>query len=254
MATTETTNKYLNLQHTSAAKVARMLNMSEEQLLDALRKLDPEFMFTAVSNALHKFSDRMDNLEPETLELLNAIADFSPDCREQMGDLYKADAAEIFQDPVKVQQLKDLFTKLKNTESLQQMHIDLTNAMESVAQEIIEDQQLYTQRLKESLQHSPQMQEAIKEHEHLTAKAISSKRDNAMFDPLRVIGHLLAVLIHMRFIVPMETKLYPLGFKHNDSEKDEFLDFNRKRFADSDVLPGAGPAPQGGALPPGLKF
>jgi hypothetical protein len=235
----------------------------------AVRNVDPEFMHTAVDNALQTVAERISEFEnspdPEvqqkavvrSLELLNAIGACSPHCSAKMGDLYNADPNEVLRDANKIAHLKALFAELTNTENLQQMHLDISNAMALAMTRANDEQQEYIKRLKNTAQHSPHMQEAIDEHEHLTEKAISSKRDNAMFDPLRVIGHLWAVLIHMHFIVQVEDEFYPLGFKHEISTNDEFLDFNRKRFAngsEGDVLPGAGPAAMSQGLPPGLKI
>lgn len=255
-------NTNLNLQRSPVAKAAKLLNISEEQLIYSARGVDPEFMFTAVNNAMQAYSKKVQNLENDsnpasqhksvndTLELLNVIAEFSPECREEMGDLYRADASELTEDPIKLERLKKVFNKLSNTKATEQMHVDLTNAMSQFAQEVLEDQKDYTQRLKESLSNSPQRKEALDEFEHLTNKSISSKRDNALFDPVRVIGHLLAVLIHLEFIVPVEQGLYKHGFGFDGKQPDEFLDFNSKRFADTDVLPGAAPvtAPVGPRL------
>lgn len=245
-------------------KTAKLLNISDEQLIQSLRSLDPEFMFQAVNNALQSFRHKMQSLEQDqdpasrqksvenTLELLNSIADFSADCRSEMADLYQADAKEVLQDPLKLQNLKNLFSKITDAESIQQMHVDLTNAMSQLAQQVLEDQQEYVNRLKASRDKSQQQQEALDEHENVTSKSINSKRDNALFDPVRVIGHLLAILIHMEFIVPLEQGLYAHGFNFDGKQPDEFLDFNSKRFANSDVLPGAPPvAPSAGPFKPG---
>lgn len=241
------------------AKLVKLLNFSEAekiQMQQAVRNMEPEFLYTAVDNALKTFASRVSEFEtnvPVALELLNAIADCSPDCRSKMGDLYKATPQDVLREPSKVAQLKSLFKELTQTDTLQQMHVDITNTMTLAMTRANAEQEAYTQRLKDTLKHSPHMQEALDEHEHLTGKAISSKRDNAMFDPLRVIGHLLAVLIHMHFIVPVEDEFYPLGFKHQIPTNDEFLDLNREMFANTDVLPGAGPAAMQQGLPPGLK-
>lgn len=250
-------------------KLVKILNFSEAeqiQMQQAVRNLDPEFLHTAVDNALSSFAARIAEFEnsadpkvrqkavTSTLELLNAVADCSPDCRARMGDLYQAAAHEVLNDASKAAQLKQLCEQLTQTESLQQMHLDITNTMATAMTRANAEQVAYTQRLKDKLKNSPHMQEAIDEHEHLTSKAISSKRDNAMFDPLRVIGHLLAVLIHMHFIVKVEDEFYPLGFKHEVPKNDEFLDLNREMFSNSDVLPGAAPAAMQQALPPGLKI
>jgi hypothetical protein len=252
---------------TKETKLVKVLNFSEAeqmQMQQAVRNLNPEFLHTAVDNALTTFASRIAEFENSSdpkvhqkavtsaLELLNAVADCSPDCRTRMGDLYKASAQEVLNDAAKVAQLKELFAQLTQTEALQQMHLDITNTMATAMTRANAEQEAYTQRLKDKLKNSPHMQEAIDEHEHLTSKAISSKRDNAMFDPLRVIGHLFAVLIHMHFIVAVEDEFYPLGFKHEIPKNDEFLDLNREMFANTDVLPGAMPAMQQ-ALPPGLK-
>lgn len=250
------------------SKLVKVLNFSEDQQLQmqqAVRNMDPEFLNTAVDNAITTFASRIPELENSTdqkvhlkavtsaLELLNATADCSSDCRARMGDLYKASPQEVLLDSAKVAQLKELFTQLTRPEARQQMHLDITNTMATAMTRANAEQEAYTQRLKDKLKNSPHLQEALDEHEHLTGKAISSKRDNAMFDPLRVIGHLLAVLIHMHFIVAVEDEFYPLGFKHEVPKNDEFLDLNRDMFSNSDVLPGAAPAIQQ-ALPPGLKI
>lgn len=251
------------------SKLVKLLNFSEAeqlQMQQAVRNLHPEFLHTAVENALNDFASRVSEFENSSdpvvqqkavttaLELLNAVADCSPECRDKMGDLYKASASEVLNDAAKVAQLKELFAQLTQAEALQQMHLDITNTMAIAMTRANADQEAYTQRLKDKLKNSQHMQEAIDEHEHLTEKAISSKRDNAMFDPLRVIGHLLAVLIHMHFIVAVEDEFYPLGFKHEIPDTDEFLDLNRKMFSNTDVLPGAAPAAMSQGLPPGLKI
>ncbi len=251
------------------AKLVKLLKFSEAekiQMQQAVRNMDPQFLYAAVDNALKTFASRVSEFEnnPDPMvqkkavtvavELLNAIADCSPDCRAKMGDLYQATPQEILSDSSKVSKLKSLFTQLTQTEALQQMHVDIKNTMALAMTRANAEQEAYTQRLKNKLKHSSHMQEAIDEHEHLTNKSISSKRDNAMFDPLRVIGHLLAVLIHMHFIVTVEDEFYPLGFKHKIPTNDEFLDLNREMFANTDVLPGAGPAAMPQGLPPGLKL
>jgi hypothetical protein len=253
---------------TKETKLVKVLNFSEPeqlQMQQAVRNLNPEFLHTAVDNALNSFASRVSEWEnaadpkvqqkavTASLDLLNAVADCSPDCRDKMGDLYKASAQEVLLDLAKVAQLKELFAQLTQTEALEQMHLDITNTMATAMTRANAEQEAYTQRLKDKLKHSQHMQEALDEHEHLTGKAISSKRDNAMFDPLRVIGHLFAVLIHMHFIVAVEDEFYPLGFKHEIPKNDEFLDLNREMFANTDVLPGAAPA-MPSALPPGLKI
>lgn len=262
----DTKNQYLNSQHSPIAKTAKLLNITEEQLIHSLRSLDPEFMFTAVSNALLSFDAKMQNLAQDpnpasqeksvndTLELLSSISEFSPSVREEMGDLHQANAKEVLQDNEKLEKLQNVFAKLTATTATEQMHVDLTNAMSQLAHEVLEEQQNYTQRLKESIKNDQRRKEALDEFEHLTNKSISSKRDNALFDPVRVIGHLLAVLIHLEFIVPIEQGLYKHGFNFDGKQPDEFLDFNSKRFADTDVLPGAPISSPAASLPPGLKL
>ncbi len=249
-------------------KLVKVLNFSEEeqmQMQQAVRNMNPEFLHTAVDNALDAFASKINKLENSAepaeqkksvaaaLELLNAVADCSADCRTKMGSLYQATPEEILNDSGKVDQLKKLLAQLTQTESLEQMHLDITNTMATAMTRANAEQEAYTQRLKDKLNHSQHMQEALDEHEHLTGKAISSKRDNAMFDPLRVIGHLLAVLIHMNFIVAVEDEFYPLGFKHEIPKNDEFLDLNRDMFSNTDVLPGAMPGAMPQGMPPGLK-
>lgn len=256
-------NKNLDTLRDPVAKVAKMLNISIEQFEQSLRNLDPEFMFQKVSNALQFFANKMQLLEQDpdpasqqksvenTLELLNSIAEFSEDCLNEMGDLYKADAKQVLQDPAKLQKLKDVFTKLTDAESVEQMNVDLSYAMSLLSKKVLEDQQNYTQGLKDSL--GQREKEGLDEKENVASKSISSKRDNALFDPVRVIGHLLAVLIHLEFIVPTEQELYKYGFNFDGKQPDEFLDFNSKRFANSDVLPGAPPVGPGPTGPMGGK-
>lgn len=250
-------------------KLVKLLNFSESekiQLQQAARNLDPEFLHTAVDNSLKTLAKRIPDFENSkdpvvrqkavgsALELLKAIADCSPDCRSKMDGLYEETAQNIIANPDKLEHLKKLFAQLTQTESLQQMHVDITNTMARAMKNANAEQEAYVQRLKDKTKNNSQhMQEALDEHEHLTNKAISSKRDNAMFDPLRVIGHLLAVLIHMNFIVPIEDEFYPLGFEHKIPQNDEFLDLNREMYSGTDVLPGAAPMATPQSLPPGLN-
>lgn len=176
------------------------------------------------------------------LEVLKSLAAVSPSFREQMkrNDLLEIETKQLLANKAKQQALKALLDYALEVENLKKMHIELESSLRAFYVRQDEEAQLQAQKLRSAtgMHHKT----AMDEYTNLGSSAIDAKRSNSIFDPVKVIGHLLASLYYLHYKAPLKNLLYPnASFSHKavalDDEPQRAL--NRKRFG-GDLAPVAG--------------
>lgn len=243
-------------------KLLKQLNLSEDELIglqQGVLNTDANVISSAIKSALQEFAKKNPSLNNQktvetALTLLNNLSEISPYMRKQMQSqgLYKANPHTVLHDPKKLAELRLLFNNATQNNTLDQLDIDIERAMELALETAKEKRKAHAQLLNDSLRKSRQYKEALDDTAATTEKAVFSKRDNALFGSLRVIGHLVFLLLLLDFLVPVDEQNNALGFDYVEPANDEYRDLYKKVYADLDVLPSEGQL-AAKELPPWLK-
>lgn len=192
------------------------LNLTEEQLIhldQAALNTDPNELWLAIRAALQSFATDSTPSTEEKYAFLQALANASPKCKMNLPEPFS---------PTHELDIEAIFNNLMTDDVLADIHVELIAAVKKALQQKRFLQELYTQGLKSKRENGPHSQYDIDELNATVDKAIRSKSNNAMFD-IRVIGHLLAILLHLKFVAPLEDKNFPMGMKYVEpKEPDEY--------------------------------
>ncbi len=231
----------------SAAELMKLLNVSDEELMrlqQAALVSDPQEIATATEAALTAFADQLhvlqQNAEPAAqqvtlqimLEFVHVLADLVPSVLAKVREhgLQFVTVHDLQTDPTKRANFDNLYQTIVHPQDTQDINLAIVDCLQNAMRQASDECEVHTKRLKNFLANNKHLQSVTDEHADLTKKAAIAGGDNAMFDPLRRLGHLLAMLLHMRFIVPYELENYPRAFKHDPEKDNLFAKVNNDRF------------------------
>lgn len=186
------------------------------------------------------------------VEFIQVLGMMSSECASKIAEcnLTAVTAAQILQDQVMRQRVQAFLMQVAKLEEMDHLHITLLARVRDVLQRAQAEQENYLHGLKESV--DPQLKAAAQEMNKLATSAVESANSNAMFDPPRRLGQLLAVLYFVQYVLPFEKVHYPdlepiqqgapsarpapAGAEH---AADPFQELLRKRFGgvDGQVYP-----------------
>jgi hypothetical protein len=218
------------------------LDISDEKLI-ALQQgalaTKPEVLSRSLKDAL---SSKVDFDDPKSAALalqgLQTIAEFSPQVANKLGELSNAAPATVSENPQLLNKLQTVFAEITQTNELQQVDADLYNALDLAAENVKQKRKTQAQMLSAALSKSHRRQATLDDADATVQKGIKGKSDNAPFDTLRALGHLIALLILLDFIVPIdEENNYARGFKYVAPTSDSVRDLYKEIYPDTDVLP-----------------
>lgn len=249
------------IQNASAVDLIKQLDLSEDQLIKLQQgalNTDPHVLCNAIKASMQSFAARVANIEKQesidqAFKFLHTVAEVSPTVRARMGDLYNVNPQSLLADTQQLTKLQAVFKEVTQTKDLQQIDVEIHNAIDLALEAAKEERKAHAQRLNAALKTSQARQAALDEMNATTEKAITSKRDNAMFDTLRALGVLIRDAIFLGFIVPIYEDYYPGGFKYIEPTTDEYRDLYKKVYSGTDVLPTEEQIAAKNDLPPWLK-
>ena len=202
------------------------LNLTPEQeiqLEQAALGSDPNELWNAIRDALLAFGFDSYKNESQGAKIrygfLQKLSEISPTCKKRLPGLFS---------PRNIEEIDQLLQDLVDPNLLQDVKVDFFNAMKIALQHKQKQQAAYVQRLKSRENTGIHVQHTDDERNAMVDRAIRSKSDNAMFD-IRAIGHLLAMLIDLEFIAPLDDKNFPKGVAYVEpKEKDEYRELASK--------------------------
>ncbi len=152
-------------------------------------------------------------------DFLQKLAEISPTCKKRLPTSFA---------PQNIEEIDQIFQDLADPNLSQGIKTDFFSAMKMALYHKKKQQEAYVQRLKSKENNGAHTQYTEDERYSMVDRAIRSKSDNAMFD-IRVIGHLLAMLIDLEFIAPLDDKNFPKGVRYVESkEPDEYRKLARE--------------------------
>lgn len=189
------------------------------------------------------------------LDFVNALADISPQFKQEIGELYAAKTSDIKLDADKIQRLQQIINYVLQTQNLNQLNLEVAKYSQAALLEADEALVKYVKGLKQAKE--PKRDHALKaaqdEFAATTKSAIESADSNAPFDKLRKIGWMWATLNNLLKVAAYEAKHCQHNFVHAAPTNNAFLDNQRlkHRGVPTDVISaGAAPAPAAPAPTP----
>ncbi len=234
-----------------------------------------EPIFAEVNDALTKVRGYLLNLldapeSPETIQaendkkrpiksevlkssyaLLNSIAEISPQFKLQMQSamLLGVDQDQLLANKSIIARVKQFLNELCMDATMRQVRIDLEHTLHEYFRRTRTAEKEHAEKVKQKIgDHS---KTARDEYANLGEVAIGNKDANSMFDPVKVIGHLLSSIYYLICLAPLKNKLFPNAtFVHKgvDPKDDPQRKLNMKRFGstlgqNAPAAPEAAPRP-----------
>jgi hypothetical protein len=219
----------------------------EEQLVELQNALQATAQFI---DKLNENKDHADKELPAMYDFLKSIADMSPSFRMEMENqkIHDLKASELINNANNAATIDTLkrflnYALAANTQS--QLRRDLVESMAEYYRASTASMQESAKRLKQYLGNHHET--AKQELAGVASNALENKSSNGMFDPLKVIGHLLNSMHHMKYIAPFDNEKYPTNkWKHKQATLED--DPQRKLWlkqTGGDLAPAGAPAAQG---------
>jgi hypothetical protein len=223
-----------------------------------------DFVYNHLVPALNAVADHFKSLElnragnsklvAQEYGFLQALAAISPNLEQymQQAGILDLEPRQILTDAKKLKAMQDFLAYVLETDNLKELHLSLARKM----------QEFYTRQHKAALQkarelkhcHAQHQEPAHAEYTDLGMNAINNARSNEMFDPVKVIGHLLSALFELHYKAPLRNLLYP-HIKHDytpvSMSNDPRMKLNMERYGG--LLEPTAAMPAGGPMPSGFK-